>query len=198
MKINQYNFIFGGVASGKTIATLKLIRNLNNRTLYFDSENGANASLGKFSGFKTANNLNLFIVSYDLKEILRKILLINEDCFEMLNIVIDPIRNYTDSDFYNFVQDLPKIHRYFFVVQSVKDINIENRQYGGDKMKELSSDLNLDRNNMSFFLVKNDHHGPMDKSIIIYNYNTNESCNIGEISQVIRDMKLSEILDESK
>ena len=195
MKINQYNFIIGEVGSGKSVATLKLIKHLKNRAIYFDLEGGVHRKL--VSGFLKNGLLFSLTSESSYKTILDKIILLNEDCFERLDIIIDPV-TFSNDDLYNLIQDLPKNHRYFFVLQAERnpfDIN-QIRQYAGDKMKYISSELNLDYKKISMFVAHNLKHGKMDDSISLYNYNTNESCNLGGLSQIVRDIKLNEILND--
>lgn len=35
-----------------------------------------------------------------------------------------------------------------------------------------------------------------ENNILIYNYNTNETYNLGDVPQIIRDMKINEVLND--
>ena len=189
MKIKQYNFIRGGSASGKTIFTQKLVSCLGNKTIYY---NLYGSSL--FSGTeKKEKQFTITMQSPTFGKILRDIKILNENLYEMWNIVIDPITVLPShiDDFYMFVQSLPKNHRYFFTTQihpnSIDDhSNIESRN---ETLRDYRDSFLLPDKSISIFNTYK-----KDNDILAYNYNTNESYNLGDIAQIIRDIKINEVL----
>lgn len=189
MKIKQYNFIRGGSASGKTIFTQKLVSCLGNQTIYYNLDGSS-----LFSGTeKKEKQFTITMQSPTFGKILRDIKIYNENLYEMWNIVIDPIAVLPShiDDFYMFVQSLPKNHRYFFTTQihpnSIDDYsNIESRN---ETLRDYRDSFLLPDNSISIFNTYK-----KDNDILAYNYNTNESYNLGDVAQIIRDIKINEVL----
>ena len=190
MKVKQYNFIRGGSASGKTLFTQKLVSCLGNQTLYYNLDGSS-----LFSGTeKKSKQFTITMQNPTFSKILKDIKIFNENLYEMWNIVIDPITTLPShiDDFYMFVQSLPKIHRYFFTTQihpnSIDDYsNIESRN---ETLRSYRDSFLLPDNSISIFNTYK-----KDNDILVYNYNKNESYNLGDVAQIIRDIKINEVLN---
>lgn len=189
MKIKQYNFIRGGSASGKTLFTQKLVSCLGNQTLYYNLDGSS-----LFSGTeKKSKQFTINMQNPTFGKILKDIKVFNENLYEMWNIVIDPISvmQSKGDDFFSFVQSLPKNHRYFFITQihpnSIDDYsNIECRN---ETLRSYRDSFLLPDKSISIFNTYK-----KDNDILAYNYNTNESYNLGDVAQIIRDIKINEVL----
>jgi hypothetical protein len=189
MKIKQYNFIRGGSVSGKTLFTQKLIHCLGNKTIYYNLDGSNLFDVTQ----KNGKQFTITMQNPTFGKILRDIKTFNENLYEMWNIVIDPITVLPSQkdDFYMFVQSLPKNHRYFFTTQihpnSIDDYsNIECRN---ETLRDYRDSFLLPDNSISIF---NTYKNGND--ILAYNYNTNESYNLGDVAQIIRDIKINEVL----
>ena len=189
MKIKQYNFIRGGSASGKTLFTQKLVHCLGNKTVYYNLD-----GLNLFSGTeKRGKQFTITVQNPTFGKLLRDIKIYNENLYEMWNIVIDPITVLPSQkdDFFMFVQSLPKNHRYFFTTQlnpsSVDNVN--DWEVRNETMRHYQENFLLPNNSISIFNTTK-----VDNDILAYNYNTNESYNLGDVAQIIRDIKINEVL----
>lgn len=191
MKIKQYNFIRGGSGSGKTLFTQKLVHCLGNKTIYYNLDGSS-----IFSGTeKNGKQFTITVQNPTFAKLLRDINTFNENLYEMWNIVIDPITVLPSQkdDFFMFLQYLPKNHRYFFATQlnpssvdNVIDLEVRNETIRNYKESFLLPDKSI-----SIF-----NTAKVDSDILIYNYNTNESYNLGDVAQIIRDLKINEVLNE--
>jgi len=189
MKIKQYNFIRGGSASGKTLFTQKLVHCLGNKTIYYNLDGSS-----LFSGTeKNGKQFTITMQNPTFGKLLRDINTFNENLYEMWNIVIDPITVLPSQkdDFFMFVQSLPKNHRYFFTTQlnpsSVDKVN--DWEVRNETMRHYQENFLLPNNSISIF-----NTAKVDNDILAYNYNTNESYNLGDVAQIIRDIKINEVL----
>ena len=177
-------------ASGKTLFTQKLVSCLSNKTLYY-SLDGGNHDLFQ-SAARSGRQLTMsgFQNKSTFGKLLKEIINFNEEMFEMWNIVIDPITLIPSKpgEFNEFLNALPKNHRYFFTEQRY---TLEEKDYIKNYNKNQVFDRYsfLPKGSISIFntiKIKND--------ILIYNYNTNEEYNFGDVAQIIRDIKINEIL----
>ena len=186
MKIKQYNFIRGKSNTGKSMAVISLVKNLRNITIYFDLD------LGNPSKFKSLKGSNLTVITMQkptYTTLLKTIVSLNENCFEMYNFVFDSTDR-LDGSFTEFLEVLPKNHRYFFVINniSVKPDNAYNWEQS--EIMSYHDFYIIPPNSVSVFdMIRKE-----DGDIHMYNLNTKESYNIGDISQAIRNMKINEVL----
>jgi hypothetical protein len=110
----------------------------------------------------------------------------------MWNIVIDPITVLPSQkdDFFMFVQSLPKNHRYFFNTQlNPNSIHHMNSLFENETTRYYQDSFLLPNNSISIF-----NTSKVNNDILVYNYNTNKSYKLGDISQIIRDIKIDEVL----
>ena len=189
MKIKQYNFIRGSAASGKTLFTQKLVHCLGNKTIYYNLDG---------SLLDSANDpYHNKMITIDMQDvtfykILKDIKLFNENLYEMWNIVIDPITLLSSKkdDFFIFVQSLPKNHRYFFTSQLNRNTHLLNLSEICDTLESYKNSFLLPDNSISVFDIIKKYD-----NISVFNYNTNKAYNLGDVPQIIRDIKINEILD---
>ena len=185
MKIKQYNFIRGKSNTGKSMAVISLVKNLRNITIYFDLDLG---NPSKFN-LKGSNVTVITTQNPTYTTLLKTIVSLNENCFEMYNFVFDSTDR-LDGSFTEFLEVLPKNHRYFFVTNniSVKPDNAYNWEQS--EIMSYHDFYIIPPNSVSVFdMIKRE-----DGNIHMYNLNTKESYNIGDISQAIRNMKINEVL----
>ena len=188
MKIKQYNFIRGASASGKSLFTHKLVSCLGYRTSYYNLD-GSIVDITQ----KKSKQFTITMQNPTFGKILKEIQAFNENLYEMWNIVIDAVTVLpaNKDDFFLFVQALPKNHRYFFITQihpnSIDDhSNIESRN---ETLRSYSDSFLLPDNSISVFNTYK-----IENDILVYNYNVNQSYNLGDVSQIIRDIKINEVL----
>jgi len=185
MKIKQYNFIRGKSKTGKSMAAIALVKNLRNKTIYFDLDLG---NPSKFN-LKGSNVTVITTQNPTYTTLLKTIVSLNENCFEMYNFVFDSTDR-LDGSFTEFLEVLPKNHRYFFVTNniSVKPDNAYNWEQS--EIMSYHDFYIIPPNSVSVFdMIRKE-----DGNIHMYNLNTKESYNIGDISQAIRNMKINEVL----
>ena len=183
MKIKQYNFIRGESMSGRSMTALSMVKYLNNTTIYFDF----NFSSSNYNKNQYLNK-NMCVISMNRKysEVLKYLTNINKDCYNRLDIVFDSIDELED-DFTEFIDLLPKNHRYFFITKN-RTFKKENNWESSEIVSYHDSYL-LPINSISVFdMIKN------EDGILLYSLNTKESYYIGDISQAIRNMKINEML----
>jgi len=185
MKIKQYNFIRGKSNTGKSMAVISLVKNLRNITIYFDLDLG---NPSKFN-LKGSNVTVITTQNPTYTTLLKTIVSLNENCFEMYNFVFDSTDR-LDGSFTEFLEVLPKNHRYFFVTNniSVKPYNAYNWEQS--EIMSYHDFYIIPPNSVSVFdMIRKE-----DGDIHMYNLNTKESYNIGDISQAIINMKINEVL----
>jgi hypothetical protein len=126
----------------------------------------------------------------DFNDILRHIFgLDDNDC----DIVIDPFRYMwgTKNDFPKVVKSLPIGHRYFFTIDCTDSTDI--KRYNNGILENYSKSFLLPEDSISIFNTYKNRNG-----ISIYNYNSNMDFSLGDIAQIIRDKKISEVLSEQE
>lgn len=192
MKIKQYNFINGKVNSGKSLFTRKLCAKLLDTTIYYylDFDSSLYEDL-----IPSKNITTITIQNPNLNDILKQILHFNETIFtERWTFVFDSINNLTGL--YEFIQALPKNHRYFFVRTINSDFNNLSTGFKSpdfDTINFLEDEYLFPRNSVSLFDVFKDKN----KNTQIYNHNSNQTYNISEIEQVIRDIKINQLINDT-
>jgi hypothetical protein len=167
------------------MAVISLVKNLRNITIYFDLDLG---NPSKFN-LKGSNVTVITTQNPTYTTLLKTIVSLNENCFEMYNFVFDSTDR-LDGSFTEFLEVLPKNHRYFFVTNniSVKPYNAYNWEQS--EIMSYHDFYIIPPNSVSVFdMIRKE-----DGDIHMYNLNTKESYNIGDISQAIRNMKINEVL----
>jgi len=188
MKIKQYNFIRGASCSGKTLFARKMVSILKIPTIYYNLDKPS-----IIWGEENVNDLEIITIGNPtFGEILKSINIISENLYEMRNIVIDPITNIPNNGghFDEFINSLPKNHRYFLIT-------------GNSHIKPGEKTID-DRNDtisyyMNSFLIPENSISVFDtyktsSEISVYNYNSNEMSILGHPSQISRDIKINEVL----
>lgn len=187
MKIKQYNFIRGKSNTCKSIAACELVKNLRNKTIYFNLNFDNPRKFGSLEGSKV---VFMTMQNQSYSSLLKNIISLNDDCFEMWNFVFDSTDR-LEGSFTEFLEALPKNHRYFFVTNNIS-VKPDVPTYNWEQSEIMSYHdfYIIPPNSVSVFDMIKTESG----DIHMYNLNTKESCNIGDISQSIRNMKINEVL----
>lgn len=185
MKIKQYNFIRGKVASGKTTAISKLVSVLGRQTIYFNLE-GSTLQ-------KSRNIMSIVMQRPSYQSILHTLNGLDKSS----DIVIDPISVlYSGYDsFIEFLQLLPHRNRYFFVdTQNTRDNWSESE--AKNEINNYNLSLSIPSDLISVFEVRKipSKTNSIEDDIYLFNLNDMVESNLRDLHQVMRDIKIRELL----